>query len=189
MKLTIIAGLSAFIIAIVATMYFTGTFGNIKAKINGNIEADDSKSELNSTQTEQEGEYNVESSDKEDQRSKPSIQKEIGSAKIELAKYKAQVAAEEAKLNAIKAEIESLNTTKSSINKCQQLAKLYSSMRPDEAALILCEIEADLTKEILSEMNDRTAGKIMGAIANVNPGYAARLSEIMADAGKIDYDF
>ena len=103
----------------------------------------------------------------------------------ELIDYKAQIAAAETQLAVIKTEIESLNGTKTSITKIQQLTKLYTSMKPASAATILCELEETLSMQILTGMNERAAGKIMDAITTADPKYAAKMgkSMVMAETG------
>jgi flagellar motility protein MotE (MotC chaperone) len=98
-----------------------------------------------------------------------------------LSEYEAQIAAEETKLAAIKAEINSLSAVKASVTRNQQLAKIYSSMRPDSAASILCKLEEAVSIQILTQMDNRTSGKIMDAIADTDPHYAAKISKLMVE--------
>ena len=106
---------------------------------------------------------------------------ELERLQAELEGYMAQIAEAETKLTAIKAEIESLNAVKSSLTKSKQLAKMYSSMKPDSVALILCEMEVDLSMQILTQMSDRASAKVMGAIAVQDPDYAAEIGRFMTD--------
>lgn len=57
------------------------------------------------------------------------------------------------------------------------LAKVYSSMRPEEAGPLIEKLEEDITIQILRKMKGRSAGKIL---ARVKPSIAARLSEEIA---------
>jgi flagellar motility protein MotE (MotC chaperone) len=57
------------------------------------------------------------------------------------------------------------------------LAKVYSSMRPEEAGPLIEKLEEDITIQILRKMKSRSAGKIL---ARVKPSIAARLSEEIA---------
>ncbi len=100
-----------------------------------------------------------------------------------LAEQKALVAEEEKKLAAVKSEIASLTNAKAAMANAQgfqDLAKVYSSMKPDNAASIMCELEEDLTKQILQGMTTKTAGKIMDAITVADPGYAAKITKSLA---------
>jgi flagellar motility protein MotE (MotC chaperone) len=103
----------------------------------------------------------------------------ITAAKAELAAMKRE---SEAELTNIKKEIELLSAEKAHISRTQQLAKLYSSMKPDSAADILCKLEDDLSMRILSQMNNRSSGQLMEAIAKADPDYAARISVLIADS-------
>ena len=107
---------------------------------------------------------------------------QIRAAAAELTDYTKQITAAEARLAAIKAEIESLNAAKAFASRTQQLAKLYAAMKPDSAAAILCKLEKDLTMRILSQMDNRTSGKLMEAVASIDPDYAASISKLIADS-------
>ncbi|MGB9595378.1 MAG: MotE family protein [Candidatus Poribacteria bacterium] len=178
MKLIIIAGLSAFVLSVVATMFLTGTFDRNKGEAIIEEDQNEQKDNKNEIKTKSEISQNT-------IKVKPAIsydKNEASTLKTELEKYKAEVSAEQAKLSTIKEDVESLKATKSDANKYKQLAKLYSAMKPEDAASVLCELEANLTERILSEMNERTAGKIMGEIASKNPSYAAKVSKIIANS-------
>ena len=200
MKILIITTLVMFIIATGAIMYFTGTFKQIFSQ--DTLLAEDQlldqtqEAGENLQQTSGQENGNLAQSEAEQTQEKKENPQQKSEYKSEytatleaelqakLAEYEAQISEKSAELAAIKAEIEALNSTKESITKSQQLAKLYSSMKPDSAASILCELEEPLTKQILSEMSDRTAGKIMDAIATANPSYAITLSELIAAPDK-----
>ncbi len=106
---------------------------------------------------------------------------ELEILQAKLGGYRTQIAEAEMELNAIKAEIEALNAVKSSLSRSKQLAKMYSSMKPDSVALILCEMEVDLSMQILTQMSDRASAKVMGAIAELDPDYAAEIGKFMTD--------
>lgn len=105
-----------------------------------------------------------------------------------IAELKAQIAKAEQELFQIKAEIEALRAIKASIIRTQQLSKIYAGMQPETAASILCELEGELTVQILSQMNDRTAGKIMDAIVAKNSDYGAAISKLMAAKSKTVFE-
>jgi len=183
MKILIITALSTFVIATGITMALTGTRKKITSRFS---EPADTEQTAVTEEAQEEGEKSQpQEAGKPESRGGDTAASDAG-LQVELVEYEAQIAAAEAKLAAIKAEIESLNGVKASITNGQRLAKVYSSMRPDSAASILCELEEPLTKQILSEMNNRTVGKIMDAIATANPSCAARISKLMADAGDSD---
>ena len=183
MKILIITAVSAFVITIGITMALTGTFRHIASRFSEPAETQQA-TETGETQSGSsepaETQQAAVTGKAQEEGESPQPQEDGGPR---LADYEAQIAAAEAKLAAIKAEIESLNNVKTSITRSQQLAKVYGSMRPNNAASILCELEEALTGQILSEMNNRTAGKMMDAIATANPTYAAKLSKFMADLG------
>lgn len=201
MKILIITAVSAFVITIGITMALTGTFRHIASRFSEPAETQQA-TETGETQSgssepaETEQAAVTGKAQEEGESLQPQEDGDLGSPSARkrnsailalgdprLADYEAQIAVAEAKLAAIKAEIESLNNVKTSITRSQQLAKVYGSMRPNNAASILCELEEALTGQILSEMNNRTAGKMMDAIATANPTYAAKLSKFMADLG------
>jgi flagellar motility protein MotE (MotC chaperone) len=183
MKLVIIAGALAFLLSIGATMFFTGTF------------------KKNNPQTVEEALPDQKIKQKIEQPTTKSVEKPISannvnnvaktentvnnngtkSLEMQAEKYKAEVSAEEAKLASVKSDVESAKTTKSSTVKYQQLGKLYSSMKAEDAATVLCELEPSMTEHILCAMNDRNAGKVMSSIASKNPTYAAKVSKLIAN--------
>ena len=176
MKTLITITLLTFIIAVVVTMILTGTFRQIIARLKGVDEAAQMSEAVEEEQQKEKGSSPAQG-DVDAVKPEEALQ-------IKLAEYKAQIIAEEEKLAAIKAEIESLSDAKESITRSKQLAKIYSSMKPDSAASILCELEEPLTREILSEMSDRSASKIMDAMAEAKPAYAASISKLMFATGK-----
>lgn len=190
MKLVLGAGLLAFLLSIGATMFFTGTFNRVNAQ---NVQA--ASEVVQNEKTDQkiaqpiaksdEGQSNANSVVKTENPIDRSSNKAL---EMQVEKYKAQNAAEEAKLASVKFEVESLKSTKSSVDKYQQLAKIYGLMKSEDAATVLCELEPSMTEQLLSKMSDRTAGKIMGAIASQNPTYAAKVSKILANAGSTSFE-
>ena len=101
-----------------------------------------------------------------------------------LAEYKRKITESEKQLAALEAEIAALRDKKTSLEAFKQLSKIYSSMSPENAALILTELDQSLTERILSQMNDRAVGKIMDAIAEKKPEYAAGISKLIAASPK-----
>jgi flagellar motility protein MotE (MotC chaperone) len=177
MKLLIISILLSFLIGLGAIMFFTGTFNQRSTQeptpqpdspVEGEIIA---KTEDTQKKVEQQ-ESDLQANEGD---------AELGRLQAELEEYRTQIAEAETKLNAIKAEIEALNTVKSSLTRSKQLAKMYSSMKPDSVALILCEMEVDLSMQILTQMNDRASAKVMNAIAELDPDYAAEIGKFMTD--------
>ncbi|MBI3014045.1 MAG: hypothetical protein HYY65_03035 [Candidatus Tectomicrobia bacterium] len=61
--------------------------------------------------------------------------------------------------------------------KISRLAKLYSGMRPEEAAPLLERMQEETTLKVFQRMKDRQASRIL---AFMNPEKAARLSEQLA---------
>lgn len=57
-----------------------------------------------------------------------------------------------------------------------QLARVYETMKPDAAAVILSGIEVDTSTEILRRMKERSAAQVM---ASLEPKAAARISQRM----------
>ncbi len=178
MKLIIFAGLSAFILSVVVTMFLTGTFDRNKGEMVAEEAQNEQKDNKNEPETKKEISQNTikTSSAISYTKNEPSM------LKTELEKYKAEVSAEQAKLSAIKEDVESLKIARSDVNKYKQLAKLYSAMKAEDAASVLCELDPNMTERILFEMNERIAGKIMGEIASKNPSYAAKVSKIIASS-------
>lgn len=156
MKLLIVIALATFVVTAGLSIFFTGTFKQAATE--------DTQGEEGNSQTQAE---------------EQDIAKLEAKSQATLAKYEAQIAAAEAELTTIKAEIESLNGVKTSISRSQQLAKVYSSMKPDGAATILSQLDEAFTEQILSEMSTRTIGKIMDAIATANPEYCIKLTKLM----------
>ena len=187
MKILIVIALSAFVVTIGLSMFFTGTFKQAApedSKPTNVVDAATEDAQGEAATENIQGETATEGTQVEEGNSQTQAE-EQDPAKLEaksqatLAKYEAQIAAAEAELSTIKAEIESLNSVKTSISRNEQLAKVYSSMKPDSAATILCQLDEDFTEQILSEMSTRTVGKIMDAIAISNPEYCVKLSKLM----------
>ncbi len=63
----------------------------------------------------------------------------------------------------------------------QKLAKVYESMKPAQAAVILSGLELDVIMDVLGRMKDRQAAKIM---AGMNAGLAAEISQRMSIKGE-----
>jgi flagellar motility protein MotE (MotC chaperone) len=190
MKIVIIAGITAFILSVAATMFFTGTFNRNKGEAvsestQGAEKDNKSKLDIGLSNEKHEVAQNTTKTNTEI----PSTKSESTTLKTEVEKYKAQISAEEAKLSTIKSDVESTKNTKTNIAKYQQLAKLYGAMKAEDAASVLCQLDANLTEHILSGMNDRNAGKIMGAIASKDPSYAAKVSKIIVSSGSESSEF
>ena len=207
MKILIVVIALTFIIVTAFTMFFTGTYKRFlhsddelngeTADANGEVvesqinEAEQSETPLQEDVQEVE-EPQHQLSENTTTLKEPQLEKEergestllLEKLQAQLLEYKEQIVAAEKELTAIKVEIESLKKQKTSITAGQQLAKIYGSMKSDGAASVLCELNEDLTKQILSEMNDRTAGKIMDAIAKRDPSYAVNISKLIADSDK-----
>ncbi len=47
----------------------------------------------------------------------------------------------------------------------RQLAKMYTAMRDKEAAAIMAKLDDEMITEILLQMKDREAGKLLAALA------------------------
>ena len=197
MKILIITALLTFVIATGVTMFSTGTFKQITSRTNKPTETEQkAQEEAETAQTQENGAieatkaeeaHTVKDTQTKVGNTQPREDKAIGAPETysedletKLAEYKTQIAAAEAKLADIKAETKSLTSAKASATASQQLAKVYGSMRPDSAASILCQLEETISVRILMEMNNRTAGKILDAIASADPDYAARISKLMA---------
>jgi len=183
MKIAIIAGALAFILSVGVTMFFTGTFNRSNAQT--------TEEAVQNDKPEQKKEQNtVKNIEDQNNITKTNIAKpddsvnhnDSNALEIKLEKYKAEVAAEKAKLESTKSDVELAKNTKTSASRYQQLAKLYSSMKVEDAASVLCELDPNMTERILCEMNGRNAGKIMGSIAAKKPSYAAKVSKILANA-------
>lgn len=176
MKILVIACVVSLIASIGATMYLTGTFKrNVPDDTGQPIEEKDA--EIKNQQLKNQNltsNVSVKSNSKN-----PSINKETSLAKLELEKIKAQIAEESAKLASIRTEIQALNNAKEQANKYKQMAIMYSAMKPNEAASVICELDEDIAKNILLEMDSKIAGKIMNAIAATNPKYAANISKLI----------
>lgn len=182
MKVVIIAGLLSFVLAIAATIFFNGF-------LNGN----------NSVGNDQQVNGNAQNVVSE-QGELEEAQKKIVQAKQELEEQKSEIAKEKMKLEKMKThpvEPEKPTEEDGSVNNgteigkenisqagLKQAAKLFASMKPTEAAVILCELDENLTKRIISEMDTRSAGKVMSALAESNPAYAAKVSKAMLNTGR-----
>jgi flagellar motility protein MotE (MotC chaperone) len=177
MKLLIISIILSFLIGLGAIMFFTGTF---------NPRSTQEPAPQPDSPVEEEIIAKTEDTQKKVEQQESALQPDENVSELEilqakLGEYRTQIAEAEMELAAIKAEIEALNTVKSSLTRSKQLAKMYSSMKPDSVALILCEMEVDLSMQILTQMNDRASAKIMDAIADLDPDYAAEIGRFMTD--------
>ena len=177
MKLVIIAALLTFIVVSGLTMFLTGTFRDFQA-------LDEATELAAEEQVNGEGEAasQVETEREKLQSELADYEAQITAAAAKLADSTKKITEAEAELTAVKADIDSLNAAKEHISRTQQLAKLYASMKPDSAAEILCKLEKDLAMRIISQMDNRTSGKLMEAIVSTDPDYAAKLSILMADS-------
>jgi len=189
MKILIITVISTFIISAGITIFLTGTFRQSATDVVEVTEANQPEAKQQETlasvnakqkdiQQEKPGNPTSESN-MEVNKPKSENNAETNKLKTELEQYKAQVEAEKTKLATIKSEIGALSNPKSSTTNGQQLAKVYSSMKPDTAALVLCELDESLTTQILTQMNNSSSAKIMDAITKKNPEYAAKISKNM----------
>ena len=61
----------------------------------------------------------------------------------------------------------------------KRLARLYEGMRPKEAATVLEKLDRPLAAGVLSEIKDRQAAKILGAMV---PSTAAELTRLLGQA-------
>ena len=177
MKLVIIAALLTFIVVSGLTMFLTGTFRDFQA-------LDEATELAAEEQVNGEGEAasQVETEREKLQSELADYEAQITAAAAKLADSIKKITEAEAELTAVKADIDSFNAAKEHISRTQQLAKLYASMKPDSAAEILCKLEKDLAMRIISQMDNRTSGKLMEAIVSTDPDYAAKLSILMADS-------
>ena len=190
MKIVIIAGISAFILSVAVTMFFTGTFNRNKGETVSESTQSEEKGNKSESNTDlSKVKHEVAQNAIKTNPAISSAKSESTALKTEVEKYKAEVSAEEAKLSTIKSDIESMKTTKTDVSKYQQLAKLYGAMKAEDAASVLCQLDPNLAEHILSEMNDRNAGKIMGAIAAKDPSYAAKVSKIIVTSGNSSGEF
>jgi len=184
LKLVIIMGVLAFIISVAATMFFTGTFSRNNGQPNtdevAQIKDEASKNEpqqlsqttgpqkgnnLNQTEPNKNDTANMDSEKDNEQNDSDNL----------------ELAYEEPKIDSKK----NSKDTKEIETKYEQLAKVYSSMKAENAAIVMCELEPNLTEKILSKMSERVAGKIMGAIVDKDPSYAAQVSKLLVNADNI----
>ena len=188
MKLIIIAGALAFLLSIGVTMFVTGTF----KKNNPQTVEETLPNEKTKQTIEQKTEQKIEQPNTESVKNPISTSNvtknentvnnnDTKSLEMRVEKYKAEVAAEEVKLASAKSDVESTKDTKSSTGKYQKLGRLYSSMKAEDAAAVLSELDPSMTEHILSAMNDRIAGKVMSSIASKNPSYAAKVSKLLVN--------
>jgi flagellar motility protein MotE (MotC chaperone) len=63
----------------------------------------------------------------------------------------------------------------------QRLVSLYANMKPQEAAIIMNDMDMDVTVAILSEMDERTAAPIL---AQLSPERARAISRIILERSK-----
>ncbi len=172
MKTILIIVLLTFIVATGATMFLTGTLEPKPTEEQLLAEGEQAASET--AEGAQEGTPQAQGAGKTNT---------TAPSETVLAEQKALVSKEENKLAAVKTELASLTTAKAAVSKAQgfqDLAKVYSSMKPDNAASIMCVLEENLTKQILQGMTTKTAGKIMDAITVADPDYAAKITKSMA---------
>jgi len=93
------------------------------------------------------------------------------------------IADEKIKLQSILAEIVVLNAeyVVTRDESSAKLAKLYESMKPAKAAPILATLELEVTYEIISNMKERQAAKILSYLS---PDLAAKISSRMSLKGE-----
>lgn len=63
----------------------------------------------------------------------------------------------------------------------KRLARMYEGMRPKEAASIMEKLERPFAVQVLSEIRDRQAAKILGAM---NPATAAELARLFGQSSR-----
>jgi len=184
MKLVIIAALLSFVVAAGVIMFLTGTFKRAPEQSAELVaEADAVDDAVTDAEADNTGNNDVQIVGQPSAtQTGETLAASEAKLRAQLAKYEAQIVEADSKLIAIKAEIESLNSVKTAISRNRQLAKVYGSMKPDTAALVLCQLDEDFTNQILYEMDVKIAGKIMDAIATADPSYCARVSKRMGDA-------
>ena len=179
LKLIIIMGVLAFILSVVGTMFFTGTFSRNNEQTSIDEIAQQADGEANKNKTSQTMKANVanQTEPNKNDTSYTDSEKDIDQADP----YNLELAYKDSEITS---KSESKNT-KETETKYEQLAKVYSSMKLENAATVMCELEPKFTERILSKMNDRVAGKIMSAIADKDPSYAAKVSKLLVSADKM----
>lgn len=182
LKLIVIMGVLAFIISVVATMFFTGTFNRNNEQLNtdevAQIDDEDNKNKSQqlsqTTETQKSNNFNQTEPNKND------------TAYIDSKKDNEQADSDNLELAYEEPKIDDgKKNSKETETKYEQLAKVYGSMKAENAAIVMCELEPNLTEKILSKMSERVAGKIMGAIVDKDPSYAAQVSKLLVNAGNI----
>jgi flagellar motility protein MotE (MotC chaperone) len=179
LKLIIISGILAFILSVVATMFFTGTFKSNKEQL---------ETVENTTQAKND------TINKNIMLDKNASNNDVEQKKTDLVNHEASMEDTENDIEQVdtkqtealleKIETKNPKDSKESETKYEQLAKVYSAMKAENAASVMCELEPNLTQKILSKMNERTAGKLMNAIADKDPSYAAKVSKLLVSMDK-----
>lgn len=74
-------------------------------------------------------------------------------------------------------------TSQEKVTQVQRLARVYEGMRPKEAASVIERLDRPLAVRVLSEMKDRQAAKVLGAM---NPSTAAELTRMLGQGSERD---
>ncbi len=107
-------------------------------------------------------------------------EKEIELTRDNLQSVKKDINERLEKLRAVKADIEAAINQQKMMNEANitKLAKVYESSPPEQAGILLSQIDIDIAAQILLKMNSRKAGKIWGF---VEPKKAAQISKKLAE--------
>lgn len=172
MKTVIIMSVITFVLIFGGIVYTTGMLEDvIKSSTMAIIQPDkpDLDRILTGLQTEQD----------QVEKEKAEVDRKLEELKIEQ-KF---IAEEKIKLQGILAEIVVLNAEYivSRDESSAKLAKLYESMKPAKAAPILASLDLEITYEIISNMKERQAAKIMSYLS---PDLAAKISSKMSLKGE-----
>ena len=98
-----------------------------------------------------------------------------------------EVKKEREELEKVKIQIEKLvkDTDQLEKKKIKQLAKIYGAMRAEESAPILLTLNDAMVAQIIQNIGDeRTKGKLMAQIGNINQKRASSLTKTLASLKK-----
>mgnify|MGYP001627797307 CR=1 FL=1 len=106
-------------------------------------------------------------------------------AEVALASEKLQL--EQARLDELKGALDSLlaKVEASKTDDVRRLVALYSNMKPKDAALIMDDLDIEVSVMVLGTMSERTAAPIM---AGLNPVRARAISRIILERSKLPGD-